>query len=148
MWFQYFWKHYSLWAAQRLWPEAGDALRHIPSNPFSLRYYELLTEQQCSIAGISFLRESEPLMHPVMSWHLQGSWLDKNLWMDLNLGKSKSKTLDKISTALVQNLHPICQMKRKVHRTAYSQVSGWARGKQQLQLSKREAFGLASASFL
>lgn len=124
---------------------------HIPSSPFSLRCCEFLwtsLEQQWSLAGMSFIRKSKPLKHPVMSWHLQESWLDKNLWVDLNLGKRKNKTLDKISATLVRNLDPICQMKRKVLRTAYSEVSAQARGKQQLQLSKREAFGLASDSFL
>ena len=117
---------------------------HIPSSLFSLRCCKFLwtsLEPWWSLAGKSFIRKSKPLKHPVMSWHLQESWLDKNLWVHLNLGKSKNKTLDKISSTLVQNLNLICQMKRKVLRTAYSEVSAWARGKQQLQLSKREAFG-------
>lgn len=149
---QCFWKHYSLWTAQPQWLEAGDALSHLaslqPLFPKMLWVPLDFLEQWWSLAGMSFIRKSKPLKHPVMSWHLQEGWLDKKLWVDLNLGKRKYKTLASISATLVRNLYPICQMKRKVLRTAYSEVSARARGKQQLQLSKREAFGLASDPFL
>lgn len=39
--------------------------------------------------GWHVIYKSKPLKHPVMSWHLQDSWLDKNLRVDLNLGEKK-----------------------------------------------------------
>lgn len=120
---------------------------HIPPSPFSQRCCEFLwtsLEQGWILSSMSFVRRSKPLKHPVTFWHLQESWLDKSPWVDRNLDKRKNKTLEKINAILVQNFDPIGQTKWKVLRMACSKVSAGARGKQQLQLSKREAFGWAS----